>query len=149
MFTDQFSAILKELEPFFKCSLSPDRNNSCLIRLNSGIKLQLEMDRLGESLLIACRIGVLPHGRFRENFFREALKSNGLDLSGGIFGFSKKSEQLILFAKIPVKEINYDKLVAILSPLILKANHWVEAFNRGEIPTVMVKSSSSPFNLIR
>jgi hypothetical protein len=106
MVASQFQAILQDLEPFFKCKLEPDNNNSCLIKMSSGIKIQIELDRYGDHLLIATRLGVLPAGRFRELVFKEALKANASDSpSQGVFGYSKKSEQLILFFDARSKSI--------------------------------------------
>lgn len=136
MITDQFSSLLKELESFFHCQLVPDANNACLIRMQTGVEIQLELDRYGENLLIACRLNSPPPGRYRENVFKEALKSNSLQPpSFGTFGYSKKSDKMILFTKIALRYFNKESVISsILPAFVAKATTWHEALGRGDVP---------------
>lgn len=137
MTTPQFESILKELEIFFNCPLIPDTNNSCLIRMGIGISVQIEMTPEGK-LLIGSRIATLPHGKFRENFIRATLKANDTTPpSTGVFGFSVKTNHLILFLLVDPNSLNPDKIFALLPPFIEKAKQWTEAAANGEIPVVM------------
>lgn len=153
MVSSQFGAILKEFEAFFHCSLEPDINNSCLIKLATGIILQIELDRYG-LILIGCRLGAVQISRYRDNLIREALKSNHATLpSTGILGFSQKSSQLILFIKLDPTFVSTHQILALLPPFLAKAKIWTEAIARGEIPTISTsidsaKTSSGLFGLI-
>jgi Tir chaperone protein (CesT) family len=142
MISSQFGAILKELEAFFDCSLEPDANNSCLITMGIGISIQIELDRYG-LLLVGCRLGVIHMGRYRDNIMKEALKSNELTPpSTGIFGFSQKSNQLILFLKIDPLVFSIHQILALMPPFITKAKLWTDAIGKGEVPSVTAPSST-------
>ena len=142
MVSSQYGALLKEFEPFFNCSLTPDENNSCLIQLESGINIQIELDRYG-FLLIGSRLGLVHMGRYRDLFIRQALKSNEASLpSTGIFGFSKKSSQLILFLKLDPSHLNKESVFRILPPFINKVKSWKEAIEKGEIPLIQQTKTS-------
>jgi hypothetical protein len=153
MVTSQFGALLQELEPFFKCKLEPDINNSCLIKMANGLKVQIELDKYGEYLLIGTRLGIVSIGRYRENIFKEALKVNALHPpSNGVFGYSKKSGNLILFVTLGVRNINQDKMISVLTTFIPKAQIWMEALSRGELPIMAdnqpIVNKSGVFGLI-
>lgn len=136
MSTDIFAALLKELESYFKCPLKPDQNQHCLISLPAGFIIQMEIDRSGRYFEISTRLGPLPtFGKFRETLFKETLKSNGLYPKGpGTFAFSSAANQLIFFTQIPMEDISGKKIIQVLTPFLEKAQNWVEAFNRGEVP---------------
>src|SRR4051812_7633992 len=113
MVSSQFGAILKEFENFFQCSLNPDENDSCLVQMGIGVTLQIELDRYG-LILVGCRLGTLHMGRYRDGLMREALKSNGLmPPSTGVFGFSQKSSQLILFMRLNPHLLSVHQIVAL------------------------------------
>lgn len=136
MVSTQFGSILKELEPYFNCPMEPDVNNSCLIKMGIGISLQMELDRFG-FLLIGCRLGVLPMGRYRDNLIQQALKANNVSTpSQGVFGFSRKSNQLILFMRLDPVAYPASQILTILPNFIAKAKKWSDAIAAGETPAV-------------
>lgn len=143
MADSQFGVILKDFEDFFHCPLEPDANNSCLIKMEIGISIQIELDRY-DQLLIGCRLGALPMSRYRDNLIQAALKSNEAALpSIGIFGFSQKSNQLILFIKHDPNTLTANEILTVLPPFIAKAKQWSEAIAKGETPTVTSSSTES------
>lgn len=142
MVRSQFGAILKEFENFFHCPLEPDENDSCLIKMEIGISLQVELDRYG-FILIGCRLGALHMGRYRDNLVRAALQSNEMTpFSTGILGFSQKSSQLILFMKLNPQVLPTHQILAVLPPFIAKAKQWTDAIAKGEVPVVTAADSS-------
>ena len=144
MVSSQFGAILKEFETYFKCPLVPDANDSCLIGLEMGISIQIELDRYG-IILIGCRLGSVHMGRYRDNLIREALKSNEISLpSTGTFGFSQKSNQLILFMKINPTLLSVHYILEVMPPFIAKAKLWADAIAKGIVPAEVSSSSSKP-----
>lgn len=146
MVNTQFGAILKQFEPFFKCPLEPDANDSCLIKLGIGIEIQIELDRYGQ-LLIGCRVGSLPMSRFRNNLIQEALKSNGAAVpSTGIFGFSQKSNHLILFVKLNAN-LPAHQLLTLIPVFIAKAKLWSDAIAKGETPQGSAVTPGTPSGL--
>jgi hypothetical protein len=147
MVTSQFGAILKEFETFFNCPLQPDENNSCLIHMGIGITIQIELDRYG-FILIGCRLGAVHMGRYRDQLIREALKFNEAALpSTGVFGFSLKSNQLILFLKLHPHSFSSHQVMILLPPFITKAKQWTEAIAKREVPALTSTSRKSPSGL--
>jgi hypothetical protein len=138
MVTDLFGAILQELGHSIGVeNLTPDSNDSCLLRLESGLIIQIEMDHGGQFLILGADLGTVPPGKYRENLFREALKSNNLPHPlNGIFCYSKKSDHLVLYEKIHIKDLNGEKIAAEITPFAEKAYKWSEALMRGEVPAV-------------
>lgn len=152
MVSNQLGAILKELEPFFKCPLEPDQNDSCLIKLGDEISIQIELDRYGY-LMIGCRLGIVPMSRYRDNLMQQALKSNESSLpSSGVFGFSQKSQNIILFIRIDPVAYSIPHIIALMPPFIEKAKKWSDAIAKGETPeieaTTVSKNPSGIFGLI-
>lgn len=144
MVANQFEVILQELEPYFKCKLTPDTNNSCFIKMGIGVQIQMELDPYGEDFVVGARLGVISPGRYREAVFREALKANSHSPPRqGIFSFSRKSGNLILFLSIPLKDITQDKLTHLLNPFIAKAQAWTQALSQGAIPIGVEEVSTS------
>ncbi len=136
MVSSQFGGLLKVFETFFKCPLEPDENNSCLIHLGIGISIQIEMEKYG-FILVGSKLGSVHMGRYRDNLIKQALKSNASSFpSCGIFGFSQKSNQLILFIKIDPIKLSPHEIVNSLPPFINKAKIWKEAIEKGDIPAL-------------
>lgn len=130
----EFIGILKDLEAYFNTHLEPDKNNSCLINYASGLSLQMELDKR-DNLVIAVRLGAIPASRYRDNVFREALKSNYANPpSDGIFAYSSKSGNLIYHVTIESQSLTADKITTKLTPFIEKATKWFEALSHGDMP---------------
>lgn len=145
MVRDLFSTILAEIGEALKIpDLHPDQSNSCLINLASGVKIQIEIDKKGDSILIGSELGTIHQGRYRENVFREALKANGMPHPlHGIIAYSKNADKIVLFEKIPLKDYHIEKVIAMLPPFLEKAKTWRDALARGDVPIVSYTSSSS------
>lgn len=138
MVTDLLGALLQELAKALKiAALSPDSNNSCLVKLASGLQIQIELDRTGEFLILGSDLGEVPPGKYRENLFKEALKANDADHPiHGILAFSKKTEHLVLFEKISIKDLNGAAIAEEIAPFAEKGLMWENAIKRGEIPVI-------------
>lgn len=146
MVSSQFESILKEFEPFFNCPLTTDQNDSCLVKMGIGLSIYIELTRGGQ-LLIGARLGAPPRGRYRENLVQAALKSNDMSSSSGIFGFSSKSNQLILFMLADPHQLG--SVTLLLTPFITKAKKWLDAIEKGEVPLVERETPTprSPFGV--
>ena len=151
MSNDQFANLLKELEVFFKCPLAPDSTNCCLVQMPTGLKIQISQDRTKEHFCIAARIGEVPtHGKYREQLFRAALTANGiLPQDAGVVAFSDKSNNLILFIKLPMKGISADKAIPSIELFIANATKWIIAMQHSEVPTFEAKEGpkAGPFGM--
>ena len=138
MVTDQFGTLLEEISREMKIGpLISDKNNTCQIRLKTGLEFQIEMDKAHQFLIIGADLGVIPPGRYRENILREALKANGLPHPlYGIFAYSKKKNSLILFMRLNLSELTGQKVAEFLQPFTEKGLAWMRAIARGEVPVV-------------
>lgn len=143
MVMDLFESLLQELGKAMNIEdLTPDANNTCLIRFKIGLDIQIEPMLKGDFLLVGCPIAVIPPGRFRENVFREALKSNGMPPPRhGVFGYSAQSDRLILFSLLSLRDLNGDKIAAFLGPFMEKALMWKQLIERGDVPIAETISS--------
>lgn len=145
MVTDFFGTFLQELGAILQVEdLHPDANNSCLIKFKDDIRVQLEIDRQGQYLLLGSNLGEVPIGRYRENLFTEALKANGLPTLPryGIFAYSKHANQLVLFEMFPIRELSSAKLGEFLPKYVEKAKIWKDAIARGDVPIISVATPS-------
>lgn len=144
MVTDMFGTLLQELSTLIEATdLHPDRNNTCLVRLKSGLEIQLEIDRSGNFLVLGADLGTVHPGKYRENLFREALKANGLPYPlHGILAYSRKSDHLVLFEKLNIKDLNGEKIAAEIIPFSEKALVWKNAVAQNDIPIINQAYSS-------
>jgi hypothetical protein len=138
MVSDFFGTLLQELGESLKIKdLHLDEHNSCLIKFPSGLEIQVEPDSREEFLVIGTTIGVVPAGRYRETIFREALKANSMPLPRyGVFAFSTKTENLILFDTLHMKDLTGTKVFDHLSAFAEKALTWKEALSHGDVPSI-------------
>jgi hypothetical protein len=144
MVGNAYDAILDELALALKIkTLKADANNSCLITLQNGFQIQIEPDAKGENLIIGSNIGSIQSGPFRINVFKEALKANGLPPpKWGIFAWSRKSNQLVLFGLLPIRELTGSKVADFIYPFVAKAIKWRDAINSGQVPRVEFESAA-------
>lgn len=137
MVVELFASLLEELSKVIHYKLHVDSNNSCLIRMPNGLNVQMEIHRKGTHFIIGSDIGNVPVGRYRENFFKEALRSNGLPPPNpGIFAYSKTKDQLILFLMLPLHDLTGQKIADKLKPFVEKAFIWHTALSKGDTPVV-------------
>lgn len=143
MVTDLFGNILEDVSIVLQLpTLQSDKNNSCLIKFQDDLRLQMEVDRGAEFIIFMAELGEVFPGRYKENIFREALRANNEPYPRyGYFAYRQQAKVLVLLDMIPVREVNQDKLKAFLIPFIDKARVWKEAIKRGEIPQSSVSSS--------
>lgn len=144
MVGDLFESLLQEMGKAMNIpDLHADSNNSCLIAFDSGIEVQIEPYDRGEFLLIVCDLGEIPPGRYREDVFREALKSNGLPHPRpGTFGYSEQSNHLIFFGLLSLRELNGEKIASFMEPFMEKAAAWKNALERGDVPLADTMTTS-------
>lgn len=136
MVSTLFQSVLKEFEPFFQCKLETDDKESCLVKMAIGLEVQIELNAYGY-LLIGCKLGALL-GRYRDLVFKEALKANYLHApTTGVFGYSQKSKNLILFLLLDPKSLKPDNIPNIMNPFIAKAKLWADSIARGATPSTM------------
>lgn len=137
MVTDLFGSLLEDLGKILNIKLQPDSHNSCLLKLKTGIKIQIEFDKHQHYLIIGCQLGTVPMSKYRENLFREALKANILPPPRhGILAYSQHLDSMILFERLEISNLTAEKIAAEMGPFAEKAKTWTDAIARGEIPQI-------------
>lgn len=147
---DSLEYILKNFEPFFGCPLPIDENNSCLVKMANGLKVQIELNR-NEQLLIGCRLGE-PTGSYKQQLLLKALEWHALfPPKSGVFGLSTASQQLIFFLLKDPQEIQQEQIADWLTPFLETAKRWKEALEGSILPLVEAppKAFSGLFELSR
>lgn len=150
MVKDLFETLLEETGNTLQiANLHPDRNNSCLIKLTNGVSVQLELDPYQQSIVMGSDLGGLPTGRYRENVFREALKTNGVnETHHGILAYSTKTDHMVLFETLALRDLTGEKIADALTPFSEKALKWKNALEHGEVPTLSnIRTSTGMFGL--
>ncbi|MGA8163486.1 MAG: CesT family type III secretion system chaperone [Waddliaceae bacterium] len=145
MVTDFFDSFLEELGQAMDIDdLHHDDNNTCLIKFQTGLEVQIEPFEKGDFLLICSDLGHVAPGRYREDVFREALKANGLPYPQyGTFAYSEQSDHLLLFGLLSFKELNGEKIASFLYPFMEKAVAWKEQINGGEVPLATTSTAGA------
>lgn len=124
-------------------NLVPDRNNSCLLKFPNGLRVQIELDKTEQYLLIVSKLGEVPlSGTYRLDLLRAALRANDVPYPRiGIFAYSTKNKNLILFDQLPMNEIDGSKVATYLKPFMEKANLWLTAMKENQLPSASTESS--------
>ena len=150
MVRNYLEIILNEIGKVLKIEdLHPDRNNSCLIKMPEGIKIQLEQNSKNDEFILGADLGQVPPGRYRENLFREALKANGMPYpQHGILSYSAKTDHLILYETFSSKDLRGEMVADEIPHFVEKAKYWKESMEKGELPVVgTLQSSQGMFGL--
>lgn len=147
MVADLFESLLQDIGKEFHVTLKADQNNSCLFNLPNGLSVQMEIDPKNEYFIIGTDLGEVPLGKYRENLFQAALRSNALPPpQNGIFAYSKQKDHLVIHAMIPLPEITGEKIINILKPFLEKAWNWKTAITNGEVPEVESSSQAGHYS---
>jgi hypothetical protein len=144
MVTDMLGVLLQELsQSMGDVQLTPDKNNSCLINFRTiGIKVQVELNKSTEFLIIGCDLGTVTPGRYRESIFKEALKANSaMPPPHAILAFSLKSDHLVLFQKIQVQNLNGERIHSEILLFNEKAVLWTNALKSSSIPSIVTSQT--------
>lgn len=148
--SDPFQQLLDELGNLCGQSLHLDKNLACTINIDYHLNVQLKMDTLQERLLVATFIGEVPPGRFREDIFQAALKSNHKTDRVAILAYSSKNNQLMAYDYLPLMRLTGEILVTYLEKLGVFLNEWRKGIESGQLPSISTPSASklpSPFGL--
>ncbi|MBA3238551.1 MAG: CesT family type III secretion system chaperone [Parachlamydiaceae bacterium] len=140
MFSSPIGALLDELGKSSVLSLGAlhlNSQNTCLIRLASGLNLQFEMDKYEKNLIIGSVLGEVQRGKYRNDLFREALKANGLPPPRyGTLAFSSQTESLVLHDFLDMRDLRAEQLAEYLVPFLEKAKIWQEAIMGNNLPAL-------------
>lgn len=147
---DRFEGLLKELSAELGVTLHPDRRGACRLKINEQFHVQLECDAGHENVLVATFIGELPPGKFRENILKDALQANSPFPKNGILSYSERNNQLALFERLPLSNLNGNTLANFLAAFIEKATQWKNGIETGHTDHLVErqnKQMNRPFGL--
>lgn len=136
MVLDFYGTLLQELGDILGITLKPDRLNSCLLKYKTGTEVQIEMDRQDDKLILASYFQAPQKGRLREDFFREALRSNNNRATNqiGFFAYSRKADKMVFFIELPVKDLRGSHIADRLPTFVGKVEQWAQAIANGDQP---------------
>jgi len=140
---DRFEEIVKELGAIVNLPLHLDKQGRVRLNVNQLFSVQLEFEPDKERILIASFLCEMPPGKFRENLFKECLKTNFFVPTIGILGLSQRNNQLVLFDYLPIQKLTGQKLADFLTIFFQKADLWRTAVQTGVLtPITQVKSQN-------
>ncbi len=130
---DRFQTIIQELSKELATPLNPTGNSTCAIEFKGSLFTQIELSENQEMLIIVCVIDKIPPGKYREQVLTKALQENALQSPLiGTLAFSRRTDELLLFANTPTVELTGPKLFDILLVLVDKAYLWQEAIRNNQ-----------------
>lgn len=138
MASGPYETILQEVgELLHAGELEPDNHNTCLLQMESGLEVHIEMADRQDAVLLAASLGALTPGPYRDDIFRAALITNGQEPPhNGVLGFSDEANELIIYDLIPLEDINGDRIVERLAAFEEKAVKWKASLENNEVPVV-------------
>ncbi len=145
-----FHDLVHELGELMDIELKVDLNQACRIEINQSIKVQLELDSPGETILLMTLITELPPGKFRENILKDGLKANFLaEEKEGVLSYVERENSLVLCHTLYTHSITANILFDHLLLFVDRAKKWHDAIEGGrtapalgEIPEETQKKGS-------
>ena len=128
-----FADLMAELGELLGDDLKPDLNQVVTLAVNETLKVQIEPDKTGEFVLLACMVADLPPGRFRENILRDALKTNyRIDEFPEILSYVRGENSLVIFRNIPAAALRGHQLYELLITFTDRCTRWRDAIENGQ-----------------
>jgi len=128
---DRFQTLIQELSSEMATPLTPANDSLVAITFKESLFTQIELTENQEHLLIACVIDKIPPGKYREQVLLAAMQDNALSHPPiGTLAYSRKTDELLLFAYTPTVELNGAKLFEVALVLVDKALKWQEAIKQ-------------------
>lgn len=143
---DPFAQLLNDLSLLLDTDLSPDKRGACKLNIDDTLHIQLEPDANREKLLFFSFLSEIPPGKFRENVLRDALKANADLSTPGIFGFSERNNQLVLFANFNFSSLTAKEVLNSLHLFMAKAQAWKQAIATGQTSNLCPEPLQKPIN---
>lgn len=134
---DKFDELLKELSIQLDIELHLDHNGACLIDFDEKVKVQLELDKSLENLIVFSSLCQIPPGKFRENVLCDALKENDKFPYIATFSFFEKESSLVLFNFLSFANINAEILSSYLTTFVDLAYLYQDAISHGQTSPIL------------
>ncbi|MEM7174595.1 MAG: CesT family type III secretion system chaperone [Chlamydiota bacterium] len=130
-----FQELVWDLGEMMKIPFHIDENNACRLLIGEKLPIQLEMDDMGENVLVAASVSEIPPGRFREDLLKAALKANAPYNPHGALAYVEKKNILVLYKFLAISQCTAPKLVEFLVPFIEYAESWQASVLSGIPPS--------------
>jgi hypothetical protein len=144
-----FYDLISELGNLLGEELEPENNQACCLTINQKIKVQIEVSKNEESILLISLISELPPGKFRETVLKDSLKANFYaEEKAGILSYVLRENSLVLFQNINAHALDAEKLKEALLVFSDRALKWLNSIESGalapdgEIPESSEKKGS-------
>lgn len=146
-----FQELIQYISEQFQLDLKPEANDSCSIKVDDKIIVQLELDAANQRLMLMTYISEIPPGKFRENVLYEALKANHLPTRIGTLGFLQESGELTFHHFFSTQISKYELVAQYLTEMIYVCMQWKEAISVGKAGPETTRSTgntnTNPFGL--
>lgn len=145
-----FQTFLDRLGEIMETSIKADLQNSCTLRINDDLDVQLELDRVGEYLTVGIDILFLEMGPFRNDVFFNAMKANGVPQQRyGTLSFVEKTGHFFIHHQFFFPSLEVENFYHSLSEITYRAHIWKKAImanqslpdDPGEVPPKKETSS--------
>jgi hypothetical protein len=134
---DKFEELLKELSIQLEIQLHLDKNGACTIFFDEKIKVQLELDKNLENLIVFCSINSITPGKFRENVLLEALKENDKFPYIATFAFFERESSLAMFNFLNFSSLSAQMLSSYLTLFVDLAILYQDALSHGQTSPIL------------
>jgi hypothetical protein len=133
---DPFSELIEDLGKSMGLELYPDKEYACTLLVDNEIRVQLEYDSSENRLLMSSFVMSMPVNNFREDIFKQALKTNN-DLERiGTLAYDERDNQLVLFLFFPLKNIQTSIVYDLLFKFIDKIVLWQKAIKNSDLTII-------------
>jgi len=149
-----FTDLIEELGELTDQDITAELNQTCRLKVNETMYVQLEVDPTSEFILTTVEISEIPPGRFRENILKDALKSNFLvEVNHSVLAYLGVDNKLILYEYIYAHALTGETLYEHIHRLVTRGEKWKNAIDSGqtspndleEMPRSTESKNSSPF----
>ncbi len=134
---DKFEELLKELSIQLGTELHIDKNGACLIFFEEKVKVQLELDKNLENLIVFCAICTISPGKFRENVLSNALKENNTFPYIATFAYFERESSLCMFNYLYFANLNAQMLSSYLLTFVDLASLYQDAISHGQSSPIL------------
>ena len=135
-----FSELITQLAEELETSLQVDSKGGCSLLFDDKIRVQLEMDKYEQHLMVIAFATKIPPGKFREKVLFEALKINNDYPRFAVLGYYDQTAELILHHLAPLENLTGKTLLPLLQEIVDLAILWNKAIeNNLAVPTELLQ----------
>lgn len=149
-----YAELINDLGKKLNIDIYADLNNIVTLMIEKRVKIQIEIDSVGEFLILGAYIAELPPGKFREHILKNSLRVNYLiNERPEILSYMNRENMLTLHRKFMLAALNVDELITQIKNITIRAKKWQDAIESGlpspddELPSSNQITNKSIFGL--